>query len=126
VLTDFNFDLRDDDSLKAFAGNTLHALFTQENQGLLPTKVNHHDAGLQLRYYQMPSLSIPDVATQCRSASTSLPIQRLLQWQETMSTLQHRQAVRPVFYCNKPFERICAELTSFVNVCPESCSDGVM
>ncbi|KAL0055144.1 hypothetical protein WJX82_007626 [Trebouxia sp. C0006] len=38
VLTDFNFDFRDDDSLKAFAGNTLHALFAKENQGLLPTK----------------------------------------------------------------------------------------
>ncbi len=55
MLTDFNFDFRDDDSLKAFAGNTLHALFAKENQGLLPTKVNHQDADLQLCYYSMPA-----------------------------------------------------------------------
>ncbi len=55
MLTDFNFDFRDDDSLKAFAGNTLHALFAKENQGLLPTKVNYHDAGLQLCYYSTPA-----------------------------------------------------------------------
>lgn len=40
MLTDFNIDFRDDETLKrVHAGCTLHALFKKDNIGLLPTKV---------------------------------------------------------------------------------------
>ena len=41
VLTDFNIDFGDDDSIKSLqTGSTLHALFAKDKHGLLPTKVS--------------------------------------------------------------------------------------
>lgn len=92
LLTDFNLDIRQDASVRSLqADTTVHALFSKDKQSLLPTKVCSWVAQPCIRWRQDQQKGLL-----CRNALSLRHTQRPLQWQGTMSTLQHRQVHLPI------------------------------